>query len=78
MSPAAEPDENGIEWEPLESSHIEAMAEIQDEARLLIRFKNGNVYSVAADHEECDGLRNATSPGRYVNLMFKGKMARLE
>ncbi len=72
MSPEA------LTWEPLVSSHISDMAYDADSALLYIRYQSGAVYRVTASQEEADGLRTATSPGRYTNLMFKGKMSRVE
>ncbi len=65
-------------WEPLTSSHIDSMAFDADSAILYIRYQNGAVYRVTASQEEADGLRTATSPGRYVRLMFQGKQSRVE
>jgi hypothetical protein len=67
MSP--EPDE--IEWTPLVSSHVAAMKYIATESKLLVQYSNGQVYEFSANQEEADGLRNAVSPGRYLNLMWR-------
>lgn len=66
-----------LTWEPLDSSHISAMAYNEPEAQLLIQYNTGAVYSVDANEEEAQGLRTAASPGRYVNLMFKGRLSRV-
>ena len=71
------PDENGWVWEPLTSSHIAAMAELKDEAAVLIRYNNGSIYKFPANAEEAQGLRNAVSPGRYTRLMFEGRGTRI-
>jgi hypothetical protein len=70
-------DEEKLNWEQLESSHVEAMAWIPDEARLLVQFRNGAVYEYLSDAEEADALRKADSPGRFVNFHLKHKGSRL-
>lgn len=68
---------DGLNWEPLDSSHVEAMAYNADSAELFVQFKGGSVYRYLADAEEANGLRNADSPGRYVHFMLKQKGERL-
>jgi KTSC domain len=68
---------DGLSWEPLDSSHVEAMAYKADSAELFVQFKGGSVYRYPASQEEADGLRNADSPGRYVHFMLKQKGDRL-
>jgi hypothetical protein len=68
---------DGLTWEPLSSSHVEAMAYSADTAELLVQFRDGSIYRYPADAEEAQGLRTADSPGRYVHFMLKQKGARL-
>ncbi len=78
MSPAAEPDENGIEWiSNFTSSHIAAIAYKPEEASILIQFKNGDIWAYPAHQDEWEGLLNAESKGRYVALMFKHRGSRI-
>ena len=64
-----------LQWEPLSSSHVAAMA--VNEGTLYIQYTNGTIYEVEASDEEVQGLRNAASPGRYLRLMFQGRLSRL-
>lgn len=71
-------DTSELTWEQLESSHVDAMAYLPEEAILLVKFSTGAVYRYPADAEEADGLRKAASPGRYVHYFLKHKGERVE
>ncbi len=77
MSPAAEPDENGIQWISVTSSHIARIAYDANEAAVLVEFSNGDMWSYPAHQDEWEGLLNAESKGRYVRLMFRGRGSRI-
>jgi hypothetical protein len=68
-----------LQWIPLVSSHIEAMAHVPQTGELFVRFKNGNIYRYPDAHpDEVESLRNADSPGRALNLLFRGRGAKVE
>jgi len=69
---------DGLNWEPLSSSHVAAMAWNPDTAELFVQFKDGSVYKYSSDEEEANGLRNAESPGRFVRYFLRGKGERLQ
>ncbi len=77
MSPAAEPDENGIEWISVTSSHIAAIAYKPEEALIFVQFNNGNIWQIPAHQDEWEGFQNAESKGRYFALMFKHRGSRI-
>ena len=61
-----------LNWQTLDSSHLEAYAYDAANQQVYIRFKGaGSVYRYPASAEEADGLGTADSPGRYFHLMFK-------
>lgn len=66
-----------LKWEPLNSSHVNAMAHDASNAKLFVEFKGGQIYEYPADAEEANALRTAESPGRYVNFFLKQKGSRV-
>ena len=62
-----------LHWEPVTSSHIDSFAPNPDNAEVYVRYKDGSIYLFPANTEEIEGMRTASSVGRYVRLMFGGK-----
>lgn len=67
-----------LDWEDLSSSHVSRMAYDADQAELYIQFNTGAVYKYPSDPSEAQGLRDATSPGRFVLYFLRGKGERVE
>lgn len=67
-----------LEWEPLVSSHVDAMAYNAETAELFVQFRDGTIYKYSAAEDEADGLRTAASPGRYIRYFLKDKGARIQ
>ena len=67
-----------LEWEPLASSHVDAMAYDRQAQELYVRFRNGSVWKYPADAEEAEGLRRASSPGKFVHYFLKRKGEKFE
>lgn len=66
-----------LQWEPLASSHVTSMAWDAKESKLYVQFKGGQIYEYDSDQEEAQGLRNASSPGRFVNFFLRQKGSRV-
>ncbi len=61
------------DWQPVDSSNIEATRYDRETGTLGIRFRNGGVYSYrGVPAEIAQGLVQAESPGRFFHSMIRG------
>ena len=63
-----------MEWKEAESSNIDAIAYEEDNQELHVRFKSGSEYVYTDVPKKIyDGFMDASSKGRYLNTVIKGK-----
>lgn len=61
-----------LNWTEVDSSNVAAVGHVEDKEVLLVKFKNGGLYSYKdADHDLFVSIIHAESVGKYLNQHVK-------
>lgn len=63
-----------MEWQPVTSSFIEALAHDPEQSVTHVKMRNGREYSYSGvSRDEHDDFQNAESVGTHYNAHIKGR-----
>jgi len=74
MSQVLRAEADSLEWTPLKSSNVAAIAYSDDFARLFVRFKSGQTYAYEKVPKALfEAFKYAPSAGQFLWAVIRGK-----